>query len=104
MPDPTGEARPINYSQEDRNARLLWKTQIPKANPWEHRQPQDQEDEAPPSKEAPAPAAEPEVRRKTISQTDKLSLHREEALENPFERLLEHRLHIELSSHDSPEK
>lgn len=102
MPDPAGEARKMNYSQEDRNARLLWKTQIPKANPWEHRGQSQDDDEPQEPSEAPAQAEPPAKGGRRISQTDKLSLHREQALENPFERLLEHRLHIELSNHESP--
>lgn len=95
MPQPTGDAKGINYSQRDDRSRLLWNTQIGKANPWDHRgQNLDEEEEVTPDPAEPAAAAAPST---MIPQQDRLRLQRpDKDVENPFERLIEHQLHLKL--------
>ena len=96
MPQPTGDAKGINYSQRDDRSRMLWNSQLGKANPWEHRgQNLDAEDEAPP--QAPVEQAAAPQPPTMIPQQDQLRLHRPaKDVENPFERLIEHQLHLKL--------
>jgi hypothetical protein len=99
MTDPMNESTRANYAQQDGSARRLWDTQRRKANPWEHRGQQLDGDEAqaPSTEEQGAQAkadAEPDT---LIPQQDRLRLHRpNQEVENPFERLIEHTLHVKL--------
>ncbi len=94
MPDPTGDAKRSTYSREDASTKRLWRTQIGKANPWEHRTRPDGEDDA-------GQDADDEPRRKRrtppppatmIDQDDALLLdiHDADRIANPFASLLAH--------------
>lgn len=98
MPDPTSESTRMNYAQQDASARRLWDTQRGKANPWEHRGRNLDGEDSPqtdvPSPEAPAAEAAPTA---MIAQQDRLRLHKPaKDVENPFESLIEHQLHLKL--------
>jgi hypothetical protein len=93
MPDPTNESTRSGYAQQDAGARLLWQSQRSKANPWEHRGQQLDQDELP----SPTPTPEQDVAGQsepeptTIAQQDRLRLHRpNQEVENPFESLIAH--------------
>ena len=97
MLDPTGDTKRINYSRQDDSARRLWNTKIGEVNPWEHRG-KALEDDRP---EAPVPdaaeVAAGEAPPTLIEQHDQLALHRPpKTADNPFESLIEHRLHLKL--------
>lgn len=94
MVNPTGETTNAGYAREDETTKRLWRTQIRKADPWEHRNGQQEEHEQEAPAEAPtAQAPAGKKRRNMISQTDKLVLQNDdEEPENPFESLLKHRL------------
>lgn len=92
MPDMTGDAKHINYSREDASTKRLWRTQIGKANPWDHRTGQhdgaEGGQEAPPDPGKPARPAEVPM----IGQDDTLDLAvHEPPASNPFVSLLVHR-------------
>jgi hypothetical protein len=103
MPDPTGDAKGIGYSRQDERTRRLWDTQIGKANPWEHRGQKldaDADEAAPQAADAPTVSEAPSA--PMIAQQDRLRLHRPvQAVENPFERLIEHQLHLKLPDQDT---
>jgi hypothetical protein len=99
MPDPTNESTRAGYAQQDANARLLWQSQRRKANPWDHRGQQLEGEQPPAAPNAPegdtAAADEPEPT--LIAQQDRLRLRRpNQQVENPFESLIEHTLHVKL--------
>lgn len=104
MPDITGDAKGIGYSRQDERTRRLWDTQIGKANPWEHRGQKldgDETEALPPTVDDPPVSEAPHA--PMIAQQDRLRLHRpEKAAENPFERLIEHQLHLKLPDQDPP--
>lgn len=96
MLEPSGDAKRSAYSREDDSARRLWLTQRTKANPWEHRtkDPEDDEAQAPLVREIAATAPEPPPRT-TIGQTDRLKLEASlgtQIVENPFAKLVLNRM------------
>ena len=95
MLEPSGDAKHSTYSREDDSARRLWLTQRTKANPWEHRTP-DAEDEQAAGKLAAAAAKAPEALPTLIAQKDRLSLqvHEADVVENPFAKLVVHRIQM----------
>lgn len=100
MPDMTADAGGINYTHRDDNSRLLWQTQITKANPWGHRGTRtDEDDPAGPTAVTPAAGEAPPPT--LIAQRDRLELHpTESSVQNPFESLLRNRLHVDLPGHE----
>lgn len=98
MLEPSGDAKRSAYSREDDSARRLWLTQRTKANPWEHRSkdPEDEEAQAPLVREIAARAPEKPART-TIGQTDRLKLDAPvgtQVVENPFAKLVLNRLQL----------
>ena len=95
MLDSTGDAKRSNYSREDDSARRLWLTQRTKANPWDHRASNPEEDDtrSPQVREIAARAPEQAVPN-LIAQTDRLSLEAgyNQPMENPFAKLILSRL------------
>lgn len=98
MLDPASDAKRSNYSREDDSTRRLWLTQRTKANPWDHRS-SNPEEEAP----NPTPGQAPQGRKPEpapptlIGQTDRLSLNPigPQPIENPFASLIVNRLGID---------
>ncbi len=93
MLDPSGDAKPANYSREDDSARRLWLTQRTKANPWDHRTDNPDGESAPAVQAASAIAPREAAAPTLIPQQDQLQLEVRSAqqVENPFARLVLHR-------------
>lgn len=94
MLDPSGDTKRSTYSREDDSARRLWLTQRTKANPWDHRS-NDAEDEQPVSSLVREIAARaPEASKTLIHQRDRLSLDTQgpQLVENPFAKLVLNRI------------
>lgn len=98
MLEPTGDAKRSNYSREDDSARRLWLTQRTKANPWEHRSsnPEEEETRSPQVREIAGRKPEP-APLTLIAQTDRLSLQPlgPQPIENPFASLIVNRLGLD---------
>lgn len=92
MLEPSSDAKRSAYSREDDSARRLWLTQRTKVNPWEHRTPEGEDEQA---QRPAAPASGGTGPLPTlIAQQDRLSLQAREAgrVENPFETLVVNRI------------
>ena len=96
MLDPSGDVKRSAYSREDDSARRLWLTQRTKANPWEHRSADAEEEQATSPLVREIAARAPEAPPTLISQQDQLSLqvHESELVENPFAKLVVHRIRM----------
>ena len=100
MLDPASDAKRSTYSREDDSTRRLWLTQRTKANPWDHRTPNPEEEAAgQPQPQAPAsPGRTPEPGPPTlIAQADRLSLNPvgPQPIDNPFASLIINRLGLD---------
>ncbi len=94
MLEPSGDTKRSAYSREDDSARRLWLTQRTKANPWDQRS-NESEDEQPTSALVREIAARaPETLQTLIGQRDRLSLDAKgpQLVENPFAQLVLNRI------------
>src|ERR1035437_2363339 len=98
MVDLTHESTPSGYARRDPSADLLWLTQRTKVNPWEGRA---SSEHGPDSKNDPGERpseATPALAVPMIGQADTLRLEstQDQELLNPFEKLIEHQLQLDL--------
>ena len=99
MLDPVNETTGAKLAKRDSSAGRLWTTQRTQVNPWDERAPSHesaQERDEP--KENSAQGVSPALATPMISQEDTLAIEggREQEVFNPFERLIEHQLHLRL--------
>jgi len=104
MLESASDAKPSNYSRGDESARRLWLTQRTKANPWDQRTPNPEEESAGNTAKGDGQALQartPDPAAPTlISQTDRLSLHPlgPQPIENPFASLIVNRLGLDTNT------